>query len=153
MNRFTKASVTALVCAAACTGTLVSTATPSAAATTDTCGGAISDYTGLEKADTAFTGTATDGATSRPFSITPQAHKSALVKTELVTGTNDTYAIANFTLGVNSLGRGIIYFAMFGGTGNSTDIACATGTRVTRITGQLRVSDADRPLEFDISRA
>ncbi|MGV9270143.1 hypothetical protein ACWDRR_36460 [Kitasatospora sp. NPDC003701] len=153
MNRLTKASVTALVCAAACTGTLVSTATPSVAATADTCGGAISDYTGHASTDAAFTGTATDGATSRQFSITPQTHDSALVKTELVTGSNDTYAIANFSLGVNSLGRGIVYFAMFGGTGNSTDIACATGTRVTRITGQLRVSDADRPLEFDISRS
>ncbi|MFD7454198.1 hypothetical protein [Kitasatospora sp. NPDC059827] len=153
MNRFTKVSVTALVSLAASLGTLASTTSPAVASTADVCGGAVSDYTGVNSPDAAFTGTATDGATSRPFSITPQAHNSSLIKTELVTGTNDTYAIANFLLGVNSLGRGTIDFPIFGGTGGSSDIQCENGTRVTRITGLLHVMDAAKPLEFTVSRS
>ncbi|MFB8235986.1 hypothetical protein ACFC58_05485 [Kitasatospora purpeofusca] len=152
MNRFAKASVTALVSLAVSTGTIATATSPAVAASVDVCGGAVSDYTGLNSVDVPFTGTATNGATSRQFTIIPQTAKSPLVKTELVTASNDVYAIANFTLGVNDLGRGIIYFPIFGGTGWSTDLQCDSGSRVNKITGFLHVADSELPLEFSISR-
>ncbi|MEV6973596.1 hypothetical protein [Kitasatospora sp. NPDC093806] len=153
MNRFAKASVTALVSLAVSMGTIATATSPAMAASPDVCGGAISDYTGLNSVDTAFTGFATNGATSRAFTIIPQTAGSPLVKTELVTANNDVYAIANFELGVNDLGQGTIYFAVYGGTGYSTGMRCESGSRVTKITGYLHVPDSDSLLEFNVSRA
>ncbi|MDY0815171.1 hypothetical protein [Kitasatospora purpeofusca] len=153
MNRFAKASVTALISLTLSLGTIATATSPAVAASPDVCGGAISDYTGLNSVDVPFTGTATNGATSRQFTIIPQMAKSPLVKTELVTASNDVYAIVNFELGVNDLGQGTIYFAVFGGTGYSTGIRCESGTRVTKITGFLHVPDSESLLEFNVSRA
>ncbi|QDY77467.1 hypothetical protein [Streptomyces qinzhouensis] len=149
--RTSRTTTVALACAAlaALTAGTATASTPVA----NTCGGAVSDYSGLLGLDTPFTGNATGAGVDRPMTITPQALNGTLVKTEIASGTGDSrYALGQFLLRVDITGRGEIVFPAYAGEGWSENIVCATGTRVTKITGMVYVADLKEPIGFVVSR-
>ncbi|MET3983864.1 hypothetical protein [Streptomyces sp. PvR034] len=133
----------------------VATAAP-AHAVVNTCGGALADYSGSGVlADTAFTGTVTlPGGGTRDITITPLAPNSTLVRTEITASATDSrYALGDFILRVDSSGQGAITFPTYaGGAGTSKTVICATGTRVTKIAGEVHVQGVQGTLDFTASR-
>ncbi|WP_371656786.1 MULTISPECIES: hypothetical protein [unclassified Streptomyces] len=137
---------------------LATAPTATAAAPANTCGGALSDYTGLASLDTAFVGTvALPGGGTYPMKITPTVFSSNDLITVQVdpSATESRTAVARLKLFVNTLGRGSIVFAAPRGPGYegySTDVYCPIGTRVTKINGRIPITGLDKMVTFEVER-
>ncbi|KOV26783.1 hypothetical protein ADK60_20690 [Streptomyces sp. XY431] len=134
--------------------TAVTAGVPAAhAATADTCGGSIGDYVGIAGLDVPFTGAASANGNDRALTVSPVALGINTFKTEIATGPSDSrYAIGPFEIKVDTTGRGRIKFLSYAGHARGTNVVCATGTRVTKISGTITVQDLDNPIPFTVSR-
>ncbi|MER7768797.1 hypothetical protein [Kitasatospora sp. NPDC096140] len=127
---------------------------PAGAATTDVCGGSISDYVGGDSPDTEFTGAASANGNDRAMTVTPVVAGVNTFKTEIATGPSDSrYAIGSFEIKVDTSGRGQIRFVSYAGHAIGDSVVCAGGgTRVTTISGEVRVQDVTKRIPFTVSR-
>ncbi|MFD7096735.1 hypothetical protein [Streptomyces xanthophaeus] len=116
----------------------------------NTCGGALSDYTGLAgTTPVPFTGTLTVAVKgqpvySYPITITSEAPNSNLLRVNAKLPNGEEVAtVSGLTLEVDSLGRGNIRFQSPTGLAHTEGVACAgTGllapsTRVTKMMGKM----------------
>ncbi|MFD7415794.1 hypothetical protein [Kitasatospora purpeofusca] len=144
------AATTAALLLAAGTATVV----PARAATADSCGGSVSDYVGLAGLDLPFIGTASSNGNDRALSISPVTFGVNSFKTEIATGPTDSrYAVGPFELRVDTTGRGTITFVSYAGHGIGDSVVCGNGgTRVTKISGAIRVQDVSKRIPFTVSR-
>ncbi|MFB7382635.1 hypothetical protein [Kitasatospora purpeofusca] len=149
-----RTAATAAVAALALSAVL--TAAPGAgAATADVCGGSIGDYVGLAGLDLPFTGAASANGNDRAMTVTPVVIGGNTFKTEIATGPSDSrFAIGQFELKVDTSGRGRITFPSYAGHAVGDSVVCGGGgTRVTRISGEVRVQDVSKRIPFTIGRA
>lgn len=126
-----------------------------AQAVPNVCGGALTDYVGLVALDTAFSGTVKAGNEELALTITPVFATANVLRVEIGTGNYGRVKSANFTLNVNSSGRGEITFSGPDGGGASTEVNCSAGltpTRVTKINGKMTV-DGHGASSFVVTRA
>ncbi|MFD9689625.1 hypothetical protein ACFXPX_16780 [Kitasatospora sp. NPDC059146] len=147
------AAAAAFALTAALTNAL-SAAPAAGAATVDTCGGSIGDYVGLAGLDAPFTGAASANGNDRAMTVTPVVAGANTFKTEIATGPSDSrYAIGSFEIKVDTSGRGQIRFVSYAGHAIGDSVVCAGGgTRVTRISGEVRVQDVTKRIPFTVSR-
>ncbi|WP_406112015.1 hypothetical protein [Kitasatospora purpeofusca] len=125
------------------------------AATIDTCGGSVTDYVGLLGLDTPFTGFASSNGNDRALTVSPVTLGVNTFKTEIATGPTDSrYAIGPFEIKVDTSGRGEVRFLSYAGHGIGDSVTCGGGgTRVTKISGTIRVQDVSKRIPFTVSRA
>lgn len=121
----------------------------------DTCGGAVSDYSGKGGApvDTPFVGKVfLPEGEERDITIAPLGAGSVLLQTTITTSPNNTrYAVGTLSLHVDNLGRGHVFFPSYGGSGLADEVVCALGTRVTQMSGTVYV-DGVGMADFTVGR-
>ncbi|GGV54642.1 hypothetical protein [Streptomyces spectabilis] len=140
----------ALVVAASLAMTTLCAASPATAkaATPNKCGGVISDFSGTVAPAVPFTGTLTvviDNNTFKyPITITSQAPNSNILQVNAkLQSDQEVSTTSSFSLEVDNLGRGKIFFQSPTGYGRTTSIHCDTtplnpqSTRVTQMTGKM----------------
>ncbi|KOU37184.1 hypothetical protein [Streptomyces sp. WM6368] len=128
--------------------TSLGTVAPAAAlATPNTCGGAISDYTGTTTPPVPFKGelsVTVDAVTSKyAVTVTSQAPNSNILQVNVTLPSGqDVSTTSSFTLDVDNLGKGAIRFGSPTGVALSKGVLCestllGSRTRVTKITGKM----------------
>ena len=135
--------VAAAALAAGLAGPMLAAA-PAAAAITDTCGGAVSDYVGGDTLDAPFAGTVdVHGGSDNAFTAAPVFLRDNALRTEIVTGASDDEAVVdNFRINVDATGRGTLLVPTPWGEAVSNNVSCTAGTRVTKITGVIPAAGA-----------
>ncbi|GAA1074881.1 hypothetical protein F4556_003769 [Kitasatospora gansuensis] len=157
MSRRTEAATALALCLATGLGTVIA-AGPAHAAVPNVCGGAMTDYVGaspLLLPDAPFVGTVSLVGEKRAISITPVFLTANVLRTEIGTGDDARAQSGNFTLKVDSSGRGKISFPVYAGMASSTDVNCTPGltpTRVTKINGKINVTGVEGQVDFVVTR-
>lgn len=145
MSHTTRTSAVAIAAVLALTSLSAAGPATAKAATLNTCGGVISDYTGVTGAIVPFTGTLTvvikNNTFKYPITITSQALNSNILQVNAkLQSDQEVSTTSSFTLDVDSLGRGKIFFQSPTGNGKTTSIHCGGAlltTRVTQMTGKM----------------
>ncbi|MET9607333.1 hypothetical protein ABZZ17_19995 [Streptomyces sp. NPDC006512] len=145
--------------------TLGAAAPAVALVTPNTCGGAISDYTGTTTPPVPFTGelsVTVDAVTSKyPVTVTSQAPNSNILQVNVTLPSGqDVSTTSSFTLDVDNLGKGSIRFGSPTGIAFSKGVLCestsllGSRTRVTKITGKMTdpTPGVNKLGDFTISR-
>ncbi|KIQ66148.1 hypothetical protein TR51_00085 [Kitasatospora griseola] len=140
----------AACCAAAALALAATTASAPASAVTYSCGGLYTDYVGALVLDTPFVGTAVLDGVSRAMTVAPVKVNDNMLSVEIVTAGQSRQTTADFEVRTDTTGRGQIFFSSYSGEGVSTNLICASGTRVTSITGMVATQDG--PAEFTVTR-
>ncbi|MFF3071586.1 hypothetical protein ACFVSN_43360 [Kitasatospora sp. NPDC057904] len=118
------------------------------------CGGALSDFAGTTKTDAPLVGTVNAGGVDRKFTISFKSANTTGYRADLQM-LDGTYIgrVGNFALEINQAGVGVFKFeGPDGGGSMSSSLTCATGTRVTTMTGHLDYPAGVGRSHFTISR-
>ncbi|MEI5102063.1 hypothetical protein RB200_30535 [Streptomyces sp. PmtG] len=145
MSHRTRTSALAVAALMALTSLGAASPATAKAATPNTCGGVISDYSGTAVPAIPFTGTLTvviaNNTFKYPITITSQAPNSNILQVNAkLQSDQEVSTTSSFTLDVDSLGRGKIFFQSPTGHGKTSSIHCGgtlQPTRVTQMTGKM----------------